>query len=456
MEACASVYGLMTNGSIAFLDYSCGRGVVAINYDVAKRYAEAWRNSLKAKGNNPDNIEPGIILLGTAMDKDAVYPFISGIPINTGLVAKGYTVSTKITINRAKSPKIDKTKIQQLVNQPQRFIGTTRIQTTAGMQEFPPRDIWEQCFPSPEPPLIVCYIWELKKIHYLGTNIGIPLSMIHLRGSSSPKEVYHVNNVLLHEHLAANSQLGIYVNFAGGAAVRLGAGTLESPSFKSDIFTYTLKGDNIYLDYVQPIYPVALKSLSREGFIAAIGFIGNYTISDYDYYVYIFGIPWPPGYIRFWLGNATLAIAVPTLANNKMKEWSKIDTDPTDGKGLDPIFNTVARNWVPVGNIESQTVVAFYSYVMVRQVGGTDLLALAIPIPVEGLPLMLPLVASVGLSRQDQLFTATDISVHLKSEFVNKSWIYANFYRTPVGYEWQGRSYYIPASYINVTVKGST
>jgi hypothetical protein len=36
----------------------------------------------------------------------------------------------------------------------------------------------------------------------------------------------------------------------------------------------------------------------------------------------------------------------------------------------------------------------------------------------------------------------------------NRSYIYANFYRSPVRYERDNKYYYIPASYINATIKG--
>jgi hypothetical protein len=249
----------------------------------------------------------------------------------------------------------------------------------------------------------------------------------------------------MHEHLEANSRLGVYVNFAGGAAVKLGPASLSSPPiYKSDLYTFTLKGDNVYLNYTHEVFPDHLGHLSREGFIFVVGFIGNYSIVAYDYCFYILGVPWPPGYIRYKLGNATLAIAVPVLKNNKMKEWTEVDTNPTDGKGLDPIFNLVARNWAPVGNTTSQAGVDFYLYV----VPGINLLSLAIPIPGEGAPISLPLATSV------RGFVAIDAHVMLKSVYCDRSYIYANFYRSPDRYEWDNNYYYIPASYINATIKG--
>jgi len=458
LDVCVSVYGLMPNGSVGFLGYTCGRGGVSLDYGSVKSYASSWRLALAARGNNPDNVEPGLILLGTALDSEAAYPFIKGIPVDTGLVQRGYTVTTEIKLNTRNMPKISKTQIQQIVSQAGQLVGVARAQATVGTQEFPPREILEHCIPirgGDGWEYVVCFIWELSKTYYVGTNIGIPLSMVHLRGSTTPNEVYLVNDVFMHERLEANSRLGIYVNFAGGAAVKLGPAFLRSPPiFKSDIYVYTLKGDNVYLDYTRDVFPDDLRNLSREGFISAIGFIGNYSIAAYDYYYYVFGVPWPPWYIRFKLGNATLAIAVPVLENNKMREWAEVDTDPTDGKGLDPIFNLVASNWAPVGNTTSQAGAHFYSYEMVRQVSGIDLLSLAIPIPVKGVPISLPLAASVGLSQQNQLFTAVDAHVMLKSVYRNRTWIYANFYRTPVRYEWDNKYYYIPASYINATVKG--
>jgi len=458
LDVCVSVYGLMPNGSVGFLGYTCGRGGVSLDYGSVKSYASLWRRALAARGNNPDNVEPGLILLGTALDSEAAYPFIKGIPVDTGLVQRGYTVTTEIKLNTRNMPKISKTQIQQIVSQAGQLVGVARAQATVGTQEFPPREILEHCIPirgGDGWEYVVCFIWELSKTYYVGTNIGIPLSMVHLRGSTTPNEVYLVNDVFMHERLEANSRLGIYVNFAGGAAVKLGPAFLRSPPiFKSDIYVYTLKGDNVYLDYTRDVFPDDLRNLSREGFISAIGFIGNYSIAAYDYYYYVFGVPWPPWYIRFKLGNATLAIAVPVLENNKMREWAEVDTDPTDGKGLDPIFNLVASNWAPVGNTTSQAGAHFYSYEMVRQVSGIDLLSLAIPIPVKGVPISLPLAASVGLSQQNQLFTAVDAHVMLKSVYRNRTWIYANFYRTPVRYEWDNKYYYIPASYINATVKG--
>jgi hypothetical protein len=456
LDVCVSVYGLMPNGSVVFLGYTCGRGGVSLDYGSVKSYASSWRRALAARGNNPDNVEPGLILLGTALDSEAAYPFIKGIPVDTGLVQKGYTVTTEIKLNTRNVPKISKTQIQQIVTQAKQLVGVTGIQAATGAQEFPPREILERCIPiRGKWEYVVCFIWELNRIYYVGTNIGIPLSMVHLRGSTSPNEIYLVNDVFMHERLEANSRLGVYVNFAGGAAVKLGSPILRLPPiYKSDLYTFTLKGDNVYLDYTHRVSPEHLGSLSREGFISAVGFIGNYSIATYDYYYYIFGVPWPPWYLRFKLGNATLAIAVPVLENNKMKDWTATDTNPTDGKGLDPIFNLVARNWAPVGNTTSQTGIDFYSYEMVRQVAGIDLLSLAIPILVEGVPITLPLTASVGLSQQNQLFTATDAHVTLKSVYFDKSYIYANFYRSPVRYEWDNNYYYIPASYIKATTKG--
>ena len=79
----------MPNGSVGFLGYSCGRGGVSLDYGSMKSYALSWRRSLAAKGNNPDNIEPGLILLGTALDAETAYPFIKDIPVDTSLVQKG-------------------------------------------------------------------------------------------------------------------------------------------------------------------------------------------------------------------------------------------------------------------------------------------------------------------------------------------------------------------------------
>ncbi|WP_054857440.1 hypothetical protein [Vulcanisaeta sp. JCM 16159] len=132
-----------------------------------------------------------------------------------------------------------------------------------------------------------------------------------------------------------------------------------------------------------------------------------------------------------------------------MIRWNYNDTNPSDGYGLDPIFNVVARNWKPSSTATSTSGISYYSYNMVREVNGIDLLAAAIPL-LKSVPVSPYIAASIGLSSENQQLTITDVTVMLKNP--NTGTIYANYYYTPIKYQWGSGNYYIPATYIYASI----
>lgn len=440
LDVCVNVYGLMPNGSVGFLGYTCGRGGVSLDYGSVKSYASLWRRALAARGNNPDNVEPGLILLGTALDSEAAYPFIKGIPVDTGLVQRGYTVTTEIKLNTRNMPKISKTQIQQIVTQAKQNTASEQGSTVA-TQQLPPGGITDYCWSFSDGSR-GCFEWRLDKVIYSSTNRGIPLAMAYVTGNLAK-----LGSVFLKEKVVAQTSIGLYVNFAAGAELEVKSGATISHVFSSDVYTFTLGGNNVYLDYSNLIYP---EQFSNLPFITAIGFWGNYSISRYKEYYCIyylfFAQCYPTG------NNATMALAVPVLSNNKMLSWSYTDTYPYDGFGLDPVFNVVANSWTPTGYRTSTSYLDFDSYDIVRETGGIDLLSASIPLLVQA-PVSTSISASVGLSTQTSSFTMTDVLLQLKYQYTDGSTtLNGYYYKTPVKYEWNNNYYYIPASYVRATV----
>ncbi len=430
VAVCVSVYGLMPNGSIGLVGFKCGRGSVGLDYSLIREYANSWRVSLKAMGNDPDVAEPGLILLGVVVYGDGIRTFIRGLPINTTLIARGYSVDVSISLNTTVLPMIPRSEIMKAISSGSASLSSYR---PVIMQSWPPGEILSSCFTDPNTGVVACYVWKLDKVFYSATFTGVPTAMAYVTGN-----VYKVNG-LLHEHLETKESLGIYVNFAAGAQVDVKSGSSLSTSYESDIYVYTLRKSYVYLEYVMYIYPTSPS-------IYAIGFIGNYTISRYKLYYCVYSIV---PYCYYVNENATMAIAVPILRNNAMIRWNYNDTNPSDGYGLDPIFNVVARNWKPSNTVTSTSGASYYSYVMVREVNGIDLLSVAIPLLAK-VPVSPYIAASVGLSSQPQYLSATDVSILLKDQGAGT--IYANYYYTPVRYQWGSGSYYIPATYIYVSV----
>jgi hypothetical protein len=439
LDVCVSVYGLMPNGSVGFLGYTCGRGGVSLDYGSVKSYASSWRLALAARGNNPDNVEPGLMLLGTALDSEATYPFIKGIPIDTGLVQKGYTATTEIKLNTRNMPKISKTQIQQIVTQAKQNTASAQVSTVA-TQQRPPGGITDYCWSFSDGSR-GCFEWRLDKVIYSSTNRGIPLAMAYVTGNLAK-----LGSVFLKEKVVAQTSIGLYVNFAAGAELEVKSGATISHVFSSDVYTFTLGGNNVYLDYSNLIYP---EQFSNLPFITAIGFWGNYSIIRYKEYYCIYSSfvqCYPTG------DNATMALAVPMLSNNKMLSRSYTDTYPYDGFGLDPVFNVVANSWTPTGYRTSTSYLDFDSYDIVRETGGIDLLSASIPLLVQA-PVSTSISASVGLSTQTSSFTMTDVLLQLKYQYTDGSTtLNGYYYKTPVKYEWNNNYYYIPASYVRATV----
>jgi len=434
LGVCVSVYGLMPNGSVGFLGYTCGRGGVSLDYGSVKSYASLWRLALAARGNNPDNVEPGLILLGTAFDSEAAYPFIKGIPVDTGLVKRGYTVTTEIKLNTKNMPKISKTQIKQIVTQTKQNTANEQGSTVA-TQQWSPGGFTGYCWSFSDGSR-GCFEWRLDKVIYSSTNRGIPLAMVYVTGNLERLEI-----VFLKERVATQTSIGLYVNFAAGAELEVKGGATISHVFSSNVYTFTLGGNSVYLDYSNLIYP---EQFSNLPFITTIGFWGNYSIIRYKEYYCIYSFPvqcYPTG------NNATMVLAVPMLSNNKMLSWSYTDTYPYDGVGLDPVFNVVANSWTPTGYRTSRSYLDIDSYNIVRETGSIDLLSASIPLLVQA-PVSTSISASVGLSTQTSPSTMTDVLLSLKYQYIGGSTtLYGYYYKTPVKYEWNNNYYYIPASY---------
>ncbi len=442
---CLSVYGLMPNGSIGLIDFKCGRGgSVNLNYTVIRDFAKSWRDSLRAMGNDPDIAEPGLIMLGgVVIYSNGIRSFIRGMPINTTLITRGgYSVDVNIRLNTTALPMIPRSELMKLTSGASVSLGAYAPVT---MQTWPPSEILSSCATDPYTGIVSCYIWRLDHVFYSATFTGIPTAMLYVTGN-----VYKVNDVALHEHIEARESSGIYVNFAGGAEVDVKSGSSVSTSYEADIYTFTLRKSYVYLDYYMIVYP-DLSPINDKSFISAVGFIGNYTIARYKLY-YCISPPSVPPYCYYVDENATMAIAAPILRNNAMIRWSYNDTNPSDGYGLDPIFNVVAKNWKSSSTTTSTTGVWYYSYNMVREVNGIDLLAAAIPL-LKSVPVSPYIAASVGLSSENQQLTITEVYLSLKSSYVGSGIIYAKYYYTPIKYQWGGSgNYYIPATYIYASI----
>ncbi len=123
---CLSVYGLMPNGSIGPIDFRCGRGSVSLNYTVIRDFAKSWRDSLRAMGNDPDIAEPGLIMLGVVVYSNGIRSFIKGVPINTTLITRSYSVDLSIRLNTTELPIIPRNELTKLTSTASMSLSTTR------------------------------------------------------------------------------------------------------------------------------------------------------------------------------------------------------------------------------------------------------------------------------------------------------------------------------------------
>lgn len=424
VRACLTVYGLMPNGTLAFLTYKCGSGSINLNYTVIKQYAELWRNSLRAMGNDPDIAEPGLIILGAAVDSRGLHPFVKGLTINTTLIVRNYNAATKLQVRMGSGPYLPTGELRSILNAARSSQASFSGPIT--MQSWPPRNIYESCYTDPNTGLVTCYIWKLDTIYYSATFTGIPLAMVYVTGNA-----YKINYIDFYEDIFADSSSGIYVNFAAGAEVDVKSGSSISTSYSADIYTWTLTKSNTYLNYKMSIHP-------SGPMISAIGFIGNYSIARYKLYACIFSIIPTCIYLN---ENATMVLAVPVLKNNAMIRWNYNDTNSSSTSYLGQIFSIVMNHWNPSSTQTSTYGIFYTSYDVVREVYGIDLLSVAISLLKE-----VPVSPTVAAS-----LVAIDIELN-RAYTGSTSTIYANYYYTPVRYEWNGNYYYIPAMYVYARV----
>ncbi len=450
-----SVYMWMPNGSIVSLgEYVSRSGVVGLKKDLVFNAYRSWAVYLREHSNNISYFKIGLILLVTVHTPRGVYTIIKSVPLNvyrivverTSVEIRIRPVLTKceLTLTSADVRTITIRVLKRLI--------ARKYRTCAGSSEFPPGEIKEYCGSSCAPGtracVYYCFVWKLKKVYASLLNKGVPLVVAYVWLDSNL-----VHDVLLREYFEAKESEGIYVSFGITAAVETSSGEI---SYEVPGFTVQLGGENkVWLDYKKRFWEGI--DFTNDALLA-IGFRGDMAFAEYKlYYCYASITGWTCLELD---KEANMTLARPVIRNNVIEPWYGIDCNPYDGKGLiEKAFSYVQSMWEWSNTYDEQGGL-YIDVIEVKNELGTnplfaasaDVLALLVPELRYTLPLAAIAGVTVGEHTESMQYMLLMCDISLKSP---NERVIANYFYSPVKFEYKDKRYYIGTLYIDAMIISS-
>lgn len=431
------LYVWAPNGSIVELETRMGRGRVELSYGLVKKAMAEWRAHLKRQGNNPDLVEPGILLLGAIHADSGVYPLLRAVTLDTAKIMGDLTITITITENiTGKPPLIPRNKAGA-----KPAIPSKPAAKPGEPLQLPPGEVEETCYyyPGPEGTFVECYTWKLEQVLQSRLNTGLPLITTYIHG-----DVDKLNSVLLAEAFETRTSENLEVGFGITASVSSGS-TTGSTSYEVPGFTVKLGGDRIWLN----TYRRFIDGIDfADPAILSVGILGDAVLARYRLYG-CFGLG-GFGWISCEpLDNVSdMSMVRPAISNNQLTFWYEVDGDPDDGIGLaEQGFRAYKNNW-QWSTLHSD-------------LGGAFITSYSVQLEVATLPLFsasvnvfgIELGATVGLARQDLTVKLLVCNIVLEDNAVSDYVVLANYFYSPARFKYKDDYYPIGSMYIDAYVR---
>ena len=432
LPAILSLYAWMPNGSMVSLGIYAGLGDIAVDYDAVKEAMLVWRTHLLLQGNNPDLVEPGILVFGAIHGKSGVYPLLRAITLDTDKIVRGLSVAVTIVEDlRGRPPAVSK--------------GWTTGE--ASLAEGNPRSI---TLPLPEEAgrvcywdsgiegyTLSCYIWSLEEVTGLRLASGLPFVVVYLRG-----EVDALNHVSVVEVFESQSSKGLEIGF--GATASVGDPVAGWTEYWVPGFTVKLLGDKVWL-YTHRVFMRKMNFTSPA--IVSVGIKGDAALLTYRLYKCS-----GPGSGEEAVCSPTntvaeVSLARPVVENNQLVPWHEVDQDPDDWLGpAEQGFRAYSTWWMRGRMAGDVGVAPLTSLDVEAQIGAPPLFSVSTD--VFGRGLWIP-VGSTGVEAPAKFLIC---DVFLKDRLVLNHTIVADYFYSPPQFNYGGRYYSMGSMYLDVRV----
>ncbi len=431
LPALVSLYVWMPNGSVVSLGVYAGRGDVAANYSLVREAMLAWRSYLGLQGNDPDLVEPGILILGAIHGKNGVYPILRAITLDTAMLLKGLSITVVIVEDlEGRIPLVEGVPVA----------GGYSTDVEAEDKPIPlPGNAEKVCYQpsgagkaSPS-----CYVWSLESVLGLKLGSGLPLAAAYIHG-----EVEALNSVVLLLAFQSQSSEGLEIGFGVSASItNLAMGKAE---YEVLGFTTKLLGDRIWLySYKRFVQGINITSPT----IAAVGVKGDAALLKYRLYL----CP-VPGETEKPICSPTsvvaeISMARPAISNDQLVFWYGADKNPDDGTGLlEQGFKAYKNNWLRFGVQTDPHGAALYSLDIQRQIA--TLPSLSVSINVFDKDLGVP-VGSTGVGAPAKIIGAI---IGLDSRTASNYTIMVEYFYSPHHFKYGGGRYPMGSMYLDIQV----
>ncbi|ASI98966.1 hypothetical protein [Thermococcus celer] len=192
-----TILGMLPNGTPVDLGTYIGRDSIKLDYKRIERYILTWAEHLRNTGTDPSLVNPGVVLLGTSMEKDGVSYFTEGVPLNSDDVLKGRSLRVSITNADAFRPLLSSGEVERLSSVESSAIDKGKVEVGS----FPPDYFPGECYPGPYG-TSECVDWVLEKVYDTEDNTVIPLAAAFLHG-----DVSEIQDVYLREQFRSSRSL---------------------------------------------------------------------------------------------------------------------------------------------------------------------------------------------------------------------------------------------------------
>ncbi len=330
LPALVSLYTWMPNGSVVSLGIYAGIGEVTSNYSLISAAMLAWRSHLGLQGNDPDLVEPSILILGAIHRENGVYPILRAVTLDTTLFLRGLSVTVEIVEDlEGRVPLLQGTQVTGGGYPPDLEAEDKHIPLPDGAEKI--------CYnpSSTGKASLSCYVWSLESVLGLKLGSGLPLAAIYIDGG-----VEVLNSVVLLLAFQSKSSEGLEIGFGVSASIANPA--TGKAEYEVLGFSTKLLGDRVWLyDYKRFVQGVNITSPT----IVAVGVKGDAALLRYRLYL----CPGSGG-----TGSpkcsptsvvAEVSMARPAISNDQLVFWYGMDKNPDDGAGpLEQGFKAYRNN----------------------------------------------------------------------------------------------------------------
>ncbi len=298
-----------------------------------------------------------------------------------------------------------------------------------------------------------CFVWKLDEVYSSILNIGAPLVVAYIYDAVGGEYVKRVNDVMLAEYFEAKESAGIEIAFGIAASIKKSNGEI---SFSIPSFTMKLGGDShVWLDYYKTFFEGI--DFDNEA-ILAIGMKGDFAFAKYKLqYCYTF--------LFWWIctdtgEEANMTLARPVIKDNKIVPWDDVDRDPDDGIGItEEVFKYIKQNWKWSADHTEYGSIRVTVFTISKEINTHPLLSTSMAIlPIllseapEALPFAMIASATVGLTKEEQSAMLVECYISIKSEYASNTYVWANYFYSPLQFEYKGNKYYVGALYVDALI----